>query len=460
MKLKKHQENAIEKFEKSEKGIIVFHGVGTGKTITSISCANKYPDKVPIFVTQSAILKQFKIEVEKHTLNSKAKVYSYTKFSDLLETNQIPKNRLIVLDEAHRLRNHQGKTAKLVLKYCEKYAFKTIFLTATPFVNYPWDIVPLMNIISDYNLPTSPEKFKKLFYSIHSKFPYSIKIINKPYFSHTAVNIVSKYINDSTNNFPNVTIQNIAVKMNSDQEDLHKKIQSKTIGKQNIKLLGITKNKAKLIRNLNSFLSQTRQLSNVVKGIDKPMPKLESIYLKIMENNNFPVLIYSNFLEAGVVPMKQHILSQNPDLKSKIETISGSLSISQKHEIIEKYNNKKLKILFITSAGSEGLDLKNTRQIHIMEPHWNFAKIDQIIGRGIRYKSHVTLPNSNRKVNVYKWFSIYNSSKGYTADEYLIELSEKKDHFIKIFQDLITDNYQYTFNNINFNSDSPESNFN
>ena len=56
--------------------------------------------------------------------------------------------------------------------------------------------------------------------------------------------------------------------------------------------------------------------------------------------------------------------------------------------IVNNYNEGKYKVLLLSSAGSESLDLKNTRQIHIMEPYWNEGKIIQVIGRAIRYKSH------------------------------------------------------------------------
>jgi len=35
--------------------------------------------------------------------------------------------------------------------------------------------------------------------------------------------------------------------------------------------------------------------------------------------------------------------------------------------------------------------------IHILEPHWNKNKIEQVIGRGIRYKSH----KGDKTVHVY-----------------------------------------------------------
>ena len=84
-------------------------------------------------------------------------------------------------------------------------------------------------------------------------------------------------------------------------------------------------------------------------------------------------------------------------------------------------------VILISSSGAEGLDLKNTRQIHIMEPHWNIAKINQVIGRGIRYKSHESLSKNQRLVNVYYWISepeLSKDKKG--SDEYLYELSDNK----------------------------------
>ena len=52
-----------------------------------------------------------------------------------------------------------------------------------------------------------------------------------------------------------------------------------------------------------------------------------------------------------------------------------------------------IKIFMITSSGAEGISLKNVRYVHIMEPYWNFIRIDQVFGRAIRMKSHMDLPS-------------------------------------------------------------------
>ena len=64
-------------------------------------------------------------------------------------------------------------------------------------------------------------------------------------------------------------------------------------------------------------------------------------------------------------------------------------------------NGEKVKVVIISRAGSEGLDFKNIRQIHILEPWYNLNRIDQIIGRGVRNKSHCSLPFTKRTVEIF-----------------------------------------------------------
>lgn len=63
---------------------------------------------------------------------------------------------------------------------------------------------------------------------------------------------------------------------------------------------------------------------------------------------------------------------------------------SMKDSILKRGGKKLLCILMATSSGAEGINLKNVRHLHIMEPHWNPARHDQVIGRGIRLCSHAT----------------------------------------------------------------------
>lgn len=61
----------------------------------------------------------------------------------------------------------------------------------------------------------------------------------------------------------------------------------------------------------------------------------------------------------------------------------------------------------ITSAGAEGISLKNVRMVHIMEPYWNKVRTDQVKGRAVRICSHADLLFEERNVEIYTYYSSF-----------------------------------------------------
>jgi hypothetical protein len=82
-----------------------------------------------------------------------------------------------------------------------------------------------------------------------------------------------------------------------------------------------------------------------------------------------------------------------------------------------------IKVLMITSAGSEGINLRNTRYVHIMEPYWHPVRVEQVIGRARRICSHQGLPENLRTVIVFIY--IMNFTKKQLDSEMAIELKLK-----------------------------------
>ena len=60
-----------------------------------------------------------------------------------------------------------------------------------------------------------------------------------------------------------------------------------------------------------------------------------------------------------------------------------------------------VKVFMITASGSEGINLRNTRFVHIMEPYWHPVRTEQVIGRARRICSHKSLPEELRTVEVF-----------------------------------------------------------
>lgn len=72
---------------------------------------------------------------------------------------------------------------------------------------------------------------------------------------------------------------------------------------------------------------------------------------------------------------------------------------------------KICRVLMITQSGAEGLNLANVRQVHIMEPYWNYVRLDQVKGRAIRICSHMGLPPDQRHVDTYIYLSKFSKKQ-------------------------------------------------
>jgi hypothetical protein len=70
-----------------------------------------------------------------------------------------------------------------------------------------------------------------------------------------------------------------------------------------------------------------------------------------------------------------------------------------------------VKIIMITSSGAQGINLKNTRFVHIIEPYWHMVRIEQVIGRARRICSHQELPEELRTVKVFLYISVLSEAQ-------------------------------------------------
>ena len=63
----------------------------------------------------------------------------------------------------------------------------------------------------------------------------------------------------------------------------------------------------------------------------------------------------------------------------------------------------RVKAILGSQITTEGLDLKCVRSIHILDPWYHLNRLEQIIGRGIRYCSHADLPLPMRNCLIYMY---------------------------------------------------------
>lgn len=229
-----------------------------------------------------------------------------------------------------------------------------------------------------------------------------------------------------------------------------------------------------------------------ISEIEKYSPKFKYIYDKISVLDGCSLIysqfrkveglgLFSSFLKAnGYAEFKIKKVGEEWDIdieeedygKPKYISFTGSneearillkifnsdlsgvpIKITQKLESIlggtTNYRGEIIKVIMITKSGSEGISLKNVREVHIMEPYWNSIRIDQVIGRAVRTCSHIDLPKKDRHVQVYVYymklsekqkqqsFSIRTQDKSMTSDEYIFDMAKKKSKIINGFLDLM-----------------------
>ena len=108
-----------------------------------------------------------------------------------------------------------------------------------------------------------------------------------------------------------------------------------------------------------------------------------------------------------------------------------------------------IKLLMITASGAEGIDLKNTRFVHIMEPYWHHVRINQVIGRARRICSHSKLPEELRDVTIFLYMAVFDpvaleqygtlktQDASKTTDEALYDIMERKRRLSRMFLDTL-----------------------
>lgn len=87
------------------------------------------------------------------------------------------------------------------------------------------------------------------------------------------------------------------------------------------------------------------------------------------------------------------------------ETQEDRRSNKEAFNIKENMYGEYIQLILISSAGAEGISLTCVRQVHIMEPFWNYIRVDQVFGRAIRMRSHLQLPEKERNVEQYLYIS-------------------------------------------------------
>lgn len=482
--------------DKSIKGILVYHQIGSGKTCTAIRIAETFKRKLNIIIVLPAslinnfysellsectkdeyisdnerkILKSLNPNSEEYNnLINKIKkrtekyynIYSYHKFIELIQTKKIKNlnNTLLIIDEIQNMISIEGTFYNILNDFINNKNndnHKIILLSATPIFDRPIEIALTLNLlkkdlfkINTFNQDYLDEKYN---------------IINISKFKNKITNLISYYRGAPPQAYPQVNFKTIKCLMNSFQ---YKSYLTSLSSETNF-LKGSFK-KADILKMPSNFFLGPRIISNIAypnksigemgyKSLNKNHLLLKNIkkysckFYKILKSINKSKglnFIFSNFKEYGGIKALVTLLEYHGwknyiihgEGNKRFAIWSGDENNKVKENIKNTFNNKlnyngsKIKVLLGSPSIKEGVSLLRVENVHILEPYWNISRISQIMGRAVRFCSHKDVPKEKRIVNVYLYLSTYTQVK--TIDQYIWSLAKKKQLLIQSFENIL-----------------------
>jgi superfamily II DNA or RNA helicase len=454
--LQPHQQRVADRVSGPNPRMLVYHGLGTGKSLAAIAAAEaakKNSGGEYAIVAPASLRDNFRKEIDKFTTGAHPDILSYTG----LGLGQQPKNNpeTLIFDEAHRLRNPEGLAAQAATEAAQK-AQRVVLLTGAPITNEPNDLANIMSILRNEKI--TPEIFENKYVQykkvkpgwggwLRGVKPGEEADVKNPEELKAKLRGHVDFNPGKSPDGVDIQQQIIDAPMTAEQERIQKAIRTKIPPRFLWKLDKEFPLSRDELAKLNSFLTGMRQISLSTQPFraDKDhfkafeqSGKLQTAMTKLRETlDSDPrkkALIYSNYIDAGLQPYAAALA------KNKIPhaIFHGGIPLTERRKALDEYNAGKLKALLIGPAGAEGISTKGTSLIQLLDPHWNETRSQQAQGRGLRFDSHMDLPEELKNVAVQRfisrakdpgWFKkhVLGAQKVRTGDEILDTLAKEKE---------------------------------
>ena len=401
-------------------GGILADEMGLGKTIQTIAFLLSNKDKKSIVITPTALIYNWKNELEKfaptlkvgllHAAKSeREKILDNIDNYDVILTtyttykNDIDKYKNInfdycIIDEAQNIKNPDAIITKAIKNVNAKVRFA---LTGTPIEN---NLMELWSIF-DFIMPGylyNKSKFKSIFVN-NDKNIIELKNLIKPF-------ILRRTKKEVITELPDKIEQKIIIDLEKEHKRAYK-------GYVNLITRKIKENNQDNIT-VFSYLTKLRQLclspELMVKNYQGKNSKLDVLINIINDSSDEKILVFSQFTKVLEVIGKR--LNEENISYSYLD---GKTSSKDSVKLVEEFNTNNNKAFLISlKAGGTGLNLTSANIVVHFDPWWNPAVEDQASDRAHRI-------GQKNVVNVIKLIA-----KG-TAEERVINLQETKKELIE-----------------------------
>lgn len=432
-KLRDYQVRGFEFFttlSNYEFGCILADEMGLGKTIQAIAFLLSQKNKKSIVITPTALIYNWKSEFEKFAPDLKIGIVhgnklgrdkiinniddydiiltTYTTFRNDLDKYENISFDYCVIDEAQNIKNPDSIITKAIKSINAKVRFA---LTGTPIEN---NLLELWSIF-DFIMPGylyNKEKFKSIFVN-NDKSTNELKNLIKPFMlRRTKKEVILE--------LPDKIEQKFFVQLDKD----HRKSYNGYIKLIKEKIKEDNQNNITVF----SYLTKIRQLclapELMVKNYIGKNSKIDILVDIINDSGDKKILVFSQFTKVLSIIEKR--LGKEEVSYSYLD---GKTSAEDRIKLVDEFNNKEDKKVFLISlkAGGTGLNLTSASIVIHFDPWWNPAVENQASDRAHRI-------GQRDVVNVIKLIAKD------TVEERVIGLQENKKELIEDIIDGNLDN--------------------
>lgn len=471
-KLQDHQRFLKSKLKSIDR-LLLFHGIGSGKTCSSISLAaaahqQQQKKKNKTVVVLPASLKGNFVKELNGPCGDIQAIDRFSKHFDIMSYQGFVKryrnkdlklnNTLVIVDEVQNIVSETGDMYGVFMDAFQKMkGSKLVCLSATPMFDKPVEIALLGNMLltkeeyDRFHLPTVPKDFAR----IVQENPRLLYLFFK--------NKVSYFRGADPRAYPD----KIEHRVDCVMSDFQRQVYFESIGH-----LDIT-NVEKVLQ--RAFLIAPRQTSNMVL----PNGNVGKLRAKDVENGSFdlkkystkfhkciqniasspgPVFVYSNFVSSagtdafalvlsklyGYQPFDVNSNNSKTKNKGSVFGVFRANTPEYNTKLLKAYNSpenrdgSRVRVILGSPTMKEGISLLRTRQIHLLDPYWNRSRTEQIMGRGVRFCSHADLPEDERKVDVFHYYAVPSQKdSGLSVDLRILQLSNDKIRKINLIETIL-----------------------
>ena len=441
-------------FNSPYKNILIYHGVGSGKTASTINIYNMLYNYTPgwnVFILLKATLKnkpwmedlmvwlkedEKKFRLENIIFIAYDAPNADKLFMDAIKNADSSKKSLYIIEEAHNfIRNvysnistKQGRRAQTVYDYIiqdqrENEGTRVICLSGTPAINVPYELALLFNLLRPNIFSKSETQFNQEFVS--SSAYRTINPSRKNLFQRRIMGLVSYYIGATPDLYATKRIDYIDCEMSEYQNEIYthfeaieeqqarKKRKSKSASSETYK--SYTRQACNFVF---PFMAQgksgeTRPRPNAFKITEKEAQQIEKAKTPGKEEKYYDVKNYTDAIDAFVNLFIKH-LSQKQDE----DTTSGRTMDDDIKEFHEEYKGDYA--AFLKGEGKDkdekDKDKKGNQKSSLFtEMHKCSAKFMNIIFNILKSPGPVLFYSNYVLMEGIQIFKVYLSFFGFTS---------------------------------------------